>query len=89
MIQAQLRLSMPYKLLKETDMFPLENFPKERIEADKKYRAFVQSYQYEASLPIIRNRYSKFILGNFRLLETNNYEQIRYYTNDLIEAKSD
>lgn len=79
------------KLLTDIDiLFPLENFPEEeRIEADQKYRAFVQSHPNEAFLPIIRNRYSKFMLVNFRLLETDNYKQIKYYTNELIEAKSD
>ncbi|RFS15234.1 hypothetical protein [Emticicia sp. C21] len=79
------------ELLDEIDiLFPLENFPEqERTEADQKYRAFVQSHPNEAFLPIIRNRYSKFMLVNFRLLETDNYEQIKYYTNELIGAKSD
>jgi hypothetical protein len=79
------------ELLKEVDiLFPLENFPEEeRIETDVKYRAFVQSHLNEPFLPIIRSRYSKFMLVNFRLLETDNYEQIKYYTNELIEAKSD
>lgn len=79
------------KLLTDIDiLFPLETFPEEeRIEADQKYRAFIQSHPYEVFLPIIRNRYSKFMLVNFRLLETDNYEQIAYYTNELIEAKSD
>ncbi|MBA4853121.1 hypothetical protein [Emticicia sp. BO119] len=79
------------ELLEEMDiLFPLENFPEEeRIEADRKYRSFVQSHPNEVFLPIIRSRYSKFMLVNFRLLETENYEQIKYYTNELIEAKSD
>jgi hypothetical protein len=79
------------ELLEEMDiLFPLENFPEEeRTEADRKYRAFVKSHLNEAFLPIIRSRYSKFMLVNFRLLETENYGQIQYYTNELIEAKSD
>ncbi|RYU93680.1 hypothetical protein [Emticicia agri] len=78
-------------LLEKMDiLFPLENFPEEeRIEADQKYRVFVKSHPDDAFLPIIRSRYSKFILVNFRLLETDNYEQIKFYTNELIEAKSD
>lgn len=79
------------ELLDEIDiLFPLENFSvEERIEADLKYRAFVQSHPNETFLPLIRSRYSKFMLVNFRLLETDNYAQIKYYTNELIEAKSD
>src|SRR6218665_1645740 len=79
------------ELLDEIDiLFPLENFPEqERVEADQKYRVFVKSHPNEVFLPIMRNRYSKFMLVNFRLLETDNYEQIKYYTNELIEAKSD
>ncbi len=79
------------ELLEDIDIFfPLESFPEEeRIEADRKYRAFVQTHSKDKFLPLIRSRYSKFMLVDFRLLDTENYNQIKYYTYELIKAKSD
>jgi len=58
------------------------------IEAVDRYKAFVTQYAGEPILGMFKQLYPRILLNKYGILNGTNYDQITYFTHQLIEAKS-
>jgi hypothetical protein len=57
-------------------------------EADSKYRAFYERHKGEVMANLFQQYYARVILNQYQVLESNNYDVIQYYLEQMIESKS-
>ncbi len=62
---------------------------RELVNADVTYRSFIENHKNEPVLATFRNTFARLILEDYQLLETTDYTKIKYYTEELIKAKSE
>ena len=57
-------------------------------EADRRYRVFVKDEANNPLLPLFQQRYARFILTEYAMLETTNWPLLAYYTDQMIASQS-
>lgn len=57
-------------------------------EADRRYRVFVKDEANNPLLPLFQQRYARFILTEYAMLETTNWPLLAYYADQMITSQS-
>jgi hypothetical protein len=64
-----------------------QGLAKERDRAKIAYRKFIKTYEKDAILVSqFRNKYAKRLLLDYKILESDRYQDMEYYTNELVES---